>query len=390
MKVLYIECNMGIAGDMLMSALWDLVDDKEKQLNIIHTMGLPYTTISFDKIESCQISGYHARVLVDGEEEGSNPSHHHHIHRKLADVNAIIASLNVNDNVKDKAKEIYALIADAESKVHGEPVSVVHFHEVGMLDAIADVVVCSYLIDLLEIDKIIASPVNVGSGSVKCAHGILPVPAPATAQILNHIPYYKSDIKCELCTPTGAAILKSFASGFGEMPIIEVTGIGYGFGSKEFEQANCVRAFLGSCDKAALVSELVCNVDDMTAEELGFASEMLLANGALDVCVESVCMKKSRPGYIIRIMCSSDETNKFIRLIFDYTSSIGIRENVCSRYVLNRTIKTVSTPYGDIQVKYSDGFGVHKAKIEFDDVSRLAKENDLSFRQMNECLKAYI
>lgn len=390
MKILYIECNMGVAGDMLMSALWDLVDNKEKQLNIINSIGLPYTTVSFNKVNSCQITGYHAQVMVDGEEEYANSSHHHHIHRKLADVNDIIASLNVKDSVKDKAKEIYALIADAESKVHGETVSMVHFHEVGMLDAIADVVVCSYLIDLLKIDRIIASPINVGSGNVKCAHGILPVPAPATAQILNNIPYYKSDIKSELCTPTGAAILKSFASAFGEMPITEVTNIGYGFGTKKFEQVNCIRTFLGNCDKAAFVSELVCNVDDMTAEELGFASEVLLKNGALDVCVESVCMKKSRPGYIVRVMCSSDEKDKFIKLIFNHTSSIGIRENICSRYVLNRKIKTVNTPYGDIHIKYADGFGVYKAKIEFDDVSRLAKENDLSFREMNECLKAYI
>ncbi|MGN1202804.1 MAG: LarC family nickel insertion protein, partial [Eubacterium sp.] len=244
MKSLFIECNMGIAGDMLNAALWELIADKEGTLQEIKKIGIPKTNICFEKAVTCGISGTSAKVIIDGWEEGNPyPSGYdsHHKHKSLSEINSIIDGLNVSNSVKEKSKSVYSIIANAESKVHNADVSAVHFHELGMLDAIADVVVSSFLIDKLRLERITVSPINVGSGSVKCAHGVLPVPAPAAAEILKGVPYYKSEIKGELCTPTGAALIKAFADEFSQMPTMTVEKIGYGIGSKKFEQANFVR-----------------------------------------------------------------------------------------------------------------------------------------------------
>ncbi|MCH5321574.1 MAG: nickel pincer cofactor biosynthesis protein LarC [Eubacterium sp.] len=389
MKTLFIECNMGIAGDMLMSALWELIDNKESVLAEINSLGLPMTDISFENAVTCGISATRARVVIDGEEEGHTHHSHHHHHRNLADVNTIIDSLNVKNEIKEKAKAVYQIVAQAEGKVHNADASMVHFHELGMLDAVADIVICSFLFDKLNVDKIIASPINVGSGSVKCAHGILPVPAPATAEILIGIPYYKSNINGELCTPTGAAILKAFCNDFTDMPQMTVSKLGYGIGSKEFEQANCVRTFLGEINENANdeIVELICNIDDMTAEEIAFACEILLDAGAVDVYTGSACMKKSRLGTILTVMCKKENKNDIIKLIFKHTSTIGIREHICARYILNRKIEEVNTPFGVVRSKVSSGYGVTKTKYEYDDLSMLARENNMSIDEVKKLIK---
>lgn len=390
MKTLFLECNMGAAGDMLIAALWELTEDKETALECIHSIGLPHTSISFDNTVTCGISCTKAHVVIAGEEESHNHTHnasHHHF--TLSDVYGIIDNLNISDNVKEKSKSVYSTIAAAESKVHNTDVSMVHFHELGMLDAIADVVICCFLIEELHPDKIIVSPINAGSGTVKCAHGILPVPAPATAQILIGVPYYKSNISGELCTPTGAAILKAFADDFSDMPEMTVKSIGYGAGSKEFEQANCIRAFLGETENNSSdeVIELVCNVDDMTAEELSFACEKLFFSDALDVYIQPAYMKKGRLGTAITVLCREENKKNIIKCIFKYTSTIGIREHICKRYVLDRKEELIKSPLDEIRAKFSSGFGVEKIKYEFDDLKRIADEKNMSVFEVKKLLK---
>ncbi len=388
MNILYLECNMGAAGDMLTAALWELVDNKKQALEDINKIGIPHTKISFEEKISCGVRGTHTSVIIDELQEGS--VHAHDFHRRVDDIFTIINSLNLPDDIKSEALDVYKIIADAESLAHNTSVNMVHFHEVGMLDAVSDIVIAAYLIRQLNIDKIICSAINTGNGNVKCSHGILPVPTPATAHILKNIPYYKSDYNCELCTPTGAALIKKFVDYFGRMPLMEVEKIGCGIGTRELGAANCVRAFLGREIIDNTVSELLCNIDDMTAEQLSFAAEKIKEQGALDVSLEAIAMKKNRSGYLLRVLCGKNESEKFIKLIFKYTSSIGIRECICSRYVLDRQIKSVHTPYGNINVKYASGYGVTKCKIEYDDIKRTADDNEMTFCEAEKILKKYI
>ena len=386
MKILYLECNMGIAGDMLMSALFELFDNKEEIIDEINRIGLPDTVISFNNRETCGINGTHAEVVVNGVTEGE--AHSTCTHRKLADVKGIINSLNISDRVKEKASQVFNILANAESLVHNTTPENIHFHEVGTLDAIADIVVCSFLIDRLSPDKIASSPVNTGSGTVKCAHGVLPVPSPAAAEILKGVPAYSNGINGELCTPTGAALLKCFADEFSSLPVMITEKIGYGIGSKEFETANCVRAFLGRSDNNESTVELACNIDDMTPEELAFACEVLLKNGALDVCQCPTVMKKSRLGTALSVLCSEKDKQKILELIFKHTSTIGVREYKINRYTLERHIEKVSTPIGDADVKISKGYGVIKKKVEFEHLKKLAEDNGLSVNDVkNQLLK---
>jgi hypothetical protein len=278
---------------------------------------------------------------------------------------------------------VYALIAEAESKVHNQDISDIHFHEVGTMDAITDIVgVCS-LIDELGVDEIVVSPVNVGKGSVKCAHGTLPVPAPATAYILRDVPIYGNNIDGELCTPTGAALLKHFASRFAPMPVMKVEKIGYGMGSKDFEVANCVRAFLGeTSDSVDRIVELKCNLDDMTGEKIGFATDRLFDGGALDVFTTPIGMKKNRPAILLTCICREADREKMISFMFKHTTTIGIRESLSNRYVLDRCDKTVNTNYGEVRVKRSSGYGVVREKAEYDDLERIAVENGIDISEI--------
>ena len=283
---------------------------------------------------------------------------------------------------------VYGVIAQAESHVHGIPVPEIHFHEVGTMDAVADIAAVCFAMYELSADEAVVSPVHVGSGQVKCAHGILPVPAPATAYILRDVPIYGGAVEGELCTPTGAALLKHFASRFGDMPVMKVRAIGYGMGKKDFSRANCVRAMLGeTAGEAGVVPELSCNVDDMTAEEIGFAMERLFAGGALEVYTGPVGMKKSRPGTLLRVLCREEDKERIIRLLFKHTTTIGVRETATRRYVLERRMESVQTPYGEVRRKAVSGYGVHRAKYEYDDLSRIARQQDISLSEVKALLE---
>ena len=389
MKTLYLDCGMGAAGDMLCAALLELMPDPDGAVRALNGIGVPHVVYEKTVSEKCGITGTHLSVRVGGEEEHEPAEEHHHeyahhhAHSDLASIETILAGLHVSDGVKANALRIYRLIADAESRVHGCPVEMIHFHEVGALDAVADVAAFCFLMERLSPDQVIASPVHVGSGTVRCAHGVLPVPAPATAYLLKDVPIYGGEVKGELCTPTGAALLRHFVTKFGPMPVMRVSSIGYGMGTKDFDRANCVRAMLGETETndTETVFELSANVDDMTAEQIGFASERLFEAGAVEVYTVPVGMKKSRPGTLIRAIAKHDEKDAVLSAFFRHTSTLGVREVETKRYVLSRTVESHSTTLGTVRVKRSEGYGVVRTKIEYEDLARIARERNISFSE---------
>ena len=390
MKTLYLDCGMGAAGDMLTAALLELFPQPEKLIDELNTLGIPHVEFSAEKTSKCGIMGTHVSVKIHGQEEGehhhTHDGHthsHHHAHSSLHDIEHILSHMHLSDKIRTDVMAVYHLIAEAESKAHGVSVSEIHFHEVGNLDAIADVTAVCLLMDKLGAEKIIASPIHVGSGQVHCAHGILPVPAPATAHILQGCPIYGGKIKGELCTPTGAALLKYFVQSFGDLPVMNISSIGYGMGKKDFEAANCVRAMLGETENFKdEMYELNCNVDDMTAEQIGFALECCFKAGAVEAFTIPINMKKSRPGTLIRVLCKEDLKETLIQTIFKFTSTAGIRETKVARSVLDRSFTEVETPYGKIRRKDYFGYGISRSKYEYDDLARIASENGLSIDEL--------
>ncbi len=442
MRTLYLDCGMGAAGDMLAAALLELLPDPDSFVKELNALGIPGVHFSREASVKCGITGTHLAVTVDGQEEESQdfhghghehmhghehihgqehghvpscghvhepvPGHEHenvhgyeqgqehghvhghehghahgHSHASLRDMEHLVREhLHLPERVKEKMLAAYGLIAEAESRAHGVPVQEIHFHEVGTMDAVADIAAVCLLMDRLAPDEVVVSPVHVGSGQVRCAHGILPVPAPATAWILRDVPVYSAGIQGELCTPTGAALLKIFAARFGQMPPMRVQAIGYGMGKKDFEAANCVRAMLGEAEAAPEeVCELCCNVDDMTGEAVGFAMERLFEAGALDVYTMPIGMKKGRPGILLHAMCKEAEKEAVLRAMFAHTATIGVRENRFRRHVLNRRVETLDTPYGEVRRKVSEGYGVRRGKYEYEDLARIAKEQGISLAE---------
>ncbi len=404
MKVLYLDCGMGAAGDMLTAALLELTADSEEFVGRLNSAGIPGVRFIAEKSEKCGIVGTHMRVITDGGEEGetehmhSRHHHHHehehehhhghhHHHSSLHDIEHIVSGLNVSESVKRDVTAVYTLIAEAESAAHGKPVPEIHFHEVGTMDAVADVTAVCMLMEELAPDRVTASPVHVGSGSVRCAHGILPVPAPATLHILRGVPIYGGSIDGELCTPTGAALLKHFVGGFGDMPLMAPLGTGYGMGKKDFPRANCVRAVIGETAGAPeQMFELSCNIDDMTAEDIAFACERLFEGGAREVFTVPAGMKKSRAGTLITVICTGDKRSELTGLMFRHTTTLGVREMPFGRHVLERRIVIEETALGSVRKKISSGYGVTREKYEHDDLARIACERGISIEQVRKLI----
>ena len=395
MKTLYLDCGMGAAGDMLTAALLELLPDPDAFVARLNGLGLPGVTYVREEAVKCGIRGTHVSVLVDGAEEDEHHhdehqhhhdhEEHHHHHHGIHDVEHVVSHLGVSDKVKADILAVYGLIAEAESHVHNVPVEEIHFHEVGTLDAIADVTAVCLLMEDLAPEQVLASPVHVGSGQVRCAHGILPVPAPATAYLLRDVPIYGGEIRGELCTPTGAALLRHFVTRFGPMPVMRTSAIGYGMGKKDFPAANCVRALLGETEeRGGTMTVLSCNVDDMTAEDIGFAAEQLFAGGALEVYTVPVGMKKSRPGTLIRVICRPEDEEKMAALLFRHTTTLGMRITETRRRTLERQIETVETPLGPVRIKTAAGYGVQRRKTEYDDLARIARERGMSLAQVRQ------
>ena len=420
MKTLYLDCSMGAAGDMLTAALLELLPDPAAFVEQLNALGIPGVVYDAHAEEKCGVVGTHLHVLVHGEEEGGehkhehhhdhehhheldhhhehehdhehdhghDHEHHHHAHRSPTDVAAIVNGLQTSEEIKKEVLAVYDSIAEAESAVHGVSMDEIHFHEVGSMDAIADVTAFTYLMRKLSPERVTATPVHVGSGQVKCAHGILPVPAPATARLLTGIPIYGGKVKGELCTPTGAALLKHFVHEFGDMPALRIERIGYGMGKKDFEAANCVRAFLAEDgEEREERYKLECNLDDMSAEAIGYAVDALRALGAAEVYTAPVQMKKDRPGTVLTVICRAEQRQALAEAMLRHTTTIGVRETALRRYVLARSIETVDTPFGPVRKKISEGYGVRKEKWEYDDVARIARERGLTLGEVEARLE---
>ncbi len=324
----------------------------------------------------------------DHEKQHTHDHKHTHHHYGMREIRGIIERADAPDRVKKDALAVYQLIAGAESTVHGREIEHIHFHEVGSMDAVADVMAVCYLLHELQSQRILASPVAVGSGTVKCAHGILPVPAPATALLLQGIPTYAGPIKSELCTPTGAALLRYFVQAFDVQPPMSIERIGYGCGFKDFPQANVVRALLGgTADQTDQVVELSCNLDDMSPEKIGFAIDVLFAAGALEVYTIPIGMKKNRPGILLTCMCRQDQREEMLQLIFLHTTTIGVRERIENRYVLHRSLEQAETRYGRVGVKHVWGYGTDRSKYEYEDLARIAREHHLSVAQVEQQIR---
>ncbi|MDD2555208.1 MAG: nickel pincer cofactor biosynthesis protein LarC [Syntrophaceticus sp.] len=405
MKVLYLECNMGAAGDMLMASLSELLPEPQKFVDDLKALNIPEVEISREYSFSAGIRGARMHVFIRGEEEmsedvlqsgtsctghdhdhGHDHKHDHH-HTSMTDIRRIIKGLPVSEKVKIDVQAVYNLIAEAESEAHGCPVEEIHLHEVGALDALVDITGVCMLMEKIGVNKILCSPINVGSGMVNCAHGVLPVPTPATAAILRGVPCY-SAFQGELCTPTGAALLKYFVSSFGHMPVMTTEKIGIGLGTKEFPAANILRSFLGETDMPMMtVEELSCNLDDCTGEELGFACELLMKSGALDVFMTPIQMKKFRPGTLLTVLSRSEDAEKLTELMLRHTTTLGVRRKTCARTCIHRSIETRETRFGPVRFKISKSSGIARCKAEYEDVARIALEQGISIRDVIKELK---
>lgn len=429
MNLLYLECSMGAAGDMMMGALYELLppEDQKIFLRQMNQLGFEGITLTASSSQKCGIYGTHMEVSIDGAVEGEQlhthhhdtdhhshkqHAHHHdidhhsheqhaHHHSSYQDMLHHISHLPLSEEVKNHARAVYRLIGEAEAKAHQTTLEQIHFHEVGTMDALIDVTGVCLLMEMLRPDQVFASPVHVGSGTVHCAHGILPVPAPATAELLTGIPIYGGAIDGELCTPTGAALLKHFVTSFVPMMPMTIVKTGYGMGSKDFVQANCLRAFLGSDPassnadhKAAagndsnapsdsspdeeLILALSCNLDDMTGEALGFATEELMRSGALDVYLTPILMKKGRPGQLLTCLCEPAQEAFMTELIFLHTTTRGVRVQEYRRHKLAASYHTKATPYGSVTMKQNDGYGICRQKAEYEDLARIARSRNCS------------
>ena len=383
MRILYLDCFSGISGDMTLGALMSIGGDAAALKEQLSLLGIDdeFEIVS-ENVNSMGICGISADVLVhshhhEHHHEHDHEHHHEHSHTSFAQIRALIEHSALCDNVKKRSLDMFWDVARAEAEVHGKNVDDVCFHEVGAVDSIIDIVGTAILLEQLKIDGIVHSRVNVGGGTVKCAHGILPVPAPATAKLLRDRSIYGEDAVGELTTPTGAAILLRGKEG--EIPRGKLLKEGFGFGKKQLAHANCLRAILIETDEpknSDTVTEISANIDDMTGEEMAFAAETLLQNGALDVWMTPIIMKKGRPANMLGILCKNDDRERIIELCFKHTTTLGVRYVEKYREILERGFVKADTQYGQITVKRAGG-NLH---AEYADCAQAAREHDIALR----------
>jgi uncharacterized protein (TIGR00299 family) protein len=350
MKTLYFDCFSGISGDMFLSALLDLGLPREEFLEALKKIPLSGYDIVIRKESRNQIQG--TRLIIEAGE-----GHHH---RGLSDFKDLVRASDVSPGVREKAEALFTRLVTIEAEIHQKPVDEVSLHEVGSVDSIIDIMGSLIAMEMLAVDKVYASPLHVGSGFVKAAHGLLPVPAPATAALLKGVPVFSRDVKGELVTPTGALLITAFADSFGPIPQMDITGVGYGVGTRTFEELpNLLRVFSGTraaASRTARSTEVVvleANMDDQEPFISGYVMERLLSLGALDVFYTPVTMKKNRPGILLSVLVHPDKQEAIIREIFRETTTLGIRLRRLERRELDRTFEKIKTPFGDIRVKVS-------------------------------------
>jgi uncharacterized protein (TIGR00299 family) protein len=380
MRVAHFDCFSGISGDMVLGAILDAGVGPEPIRDALDSLGLPIQ-LEIETVKRCGFAATKATVVAEDQED----------YRFLPDVEAILARGKLTDKQRDLASAIFRKVALAESTAHGMPLERVHFHEVGALDSIADIVGAAVGLDLLGVDKFTSSPVAAGSGTVKCAHGIMPVPTPGTAELLKGVPLAGSPVKGELTTPTGAAILTAVVSEFTASPAMTIERIGHGSGTKDFiEQPNILRLLVGtaqSSDEADTVVVLETNLDDVSPEVIGFATERLFAAGALDVFTVHGQMKKGRPGFLVTVIAAADRVAEIESVLFRETGTFGIRKHTATRTKLRREAITVETPWGPVKTKrgWRDGFEL--ITPEYEDCARLAREHGVPLRTIYEAVR---
>ena len=382
MKVLYFDCSSGISGNMTLGALLEITGDENYLLDELKKLNTHGYEIKITKNEKNGITGTYVDVILKNHEEEHN---HHHEHRNLYDVYKIIDDSSIDVNSKELAKKIFMRVAKAEAKVHNKPIEEVHFHEVGAIDSIIDIVGTAILINKINPDKIISSVVNDGYGFIECAHGLIPVPVPATSEIFagSNVKFRQIDIDTELVTPTGAAIITELATEFTSLPEITVEKIGWGIGSKDLKIPNVLKVYYGELqneDDDVVVMET--NIDDCNGEILGYTLDKLFENGALDVFYTPIYMKKNRPAYKLTVICKKEDRLKLENIIFTQTTTIGIRYRFEKRTELERQIVEVNTKYGKITAKRVKNNGNTYYYPEYESAKKLAKKNNIPLKEL--------
>lgn len=383
MRILYYDCFAGISGDMNLGALIDLGVDPGHLKSELEKLNIEGFHLEIKSDARRGISGTKADVIIENQENEQ--------HRHLRHIEELINASELPDSVKLNALKIFDLIAVAEAKVHNISKEKVHFHEVGALDSIADIVGAAICIDYLKPDKILSSPIQLGGGTVKCAHGIMPVPAPATAEIIKGVPVRSGLVNHEATTPTGAAILVAMVDEFTEQSSFPITKTGYGIGYKDSEVPNVLRVFLSEDDTAhtdtteAIILE--CNIDDMNPEHYPFVIEALFEAGASDAWLTPIIMKKARPAVCLSVLCKQELGNAMKDVIFTHTTSLGIRENKVSKNMLQRTESLVETHYGPVRIKQSSYKGkIIRSKPEYEDCKALAQKHNVSISEIEKAV----
>jgi len=388
MKHAYFDCFSGISGDMTLGALLDAGVPVDQLRAELHGLNLPGWELSAEKVWKNGMAATHAKVFAQDTTT----------HRSLSTILEIIEKSNLASGVKDRAAAIFRKLGEAEAAVHDVPLEKIHFHEVGAVDAIIDIVGACIGFSALAIESFACSPLNVGGGTAKMAHGILPVPAPATARLLLDKPTYSNGVQQELVTPTGAAIVATLCSQFGPQPPMSVSTIGYGAGTADLEgQPNVLRLMVGEAveQRAAAESETIrvleANLDDMNPQIYGYFLEKALAAGALDVFSTPVQMKKNRPGMLVTVLCKPEDEPKFHDMLFAETTTLGVRTYTAERRVLARQWDTVRTSFGEVRIKVARLNGhIQQASPEFEDCRKLAEAKNVPLqRVMDEAIRAW-
>jgi hypothetical protein len=389
--ILYYDCFAGISGDMNLGALVGLGVDQKYLIDELKKLGLHGYELTFKNDVRRGISGTLADVKITAH---ANHVHsvlqmqdHDHENRSFNDIKTLIEKSEISDFAKNKSIAIFRKLAEAEGKIHNVPIEKVHFHEVGAIDSIVDIVGTAICIDFLKPSKIIASRIELGSGMVKCAHGTYPVPAPATLEVLKGIPVKSGTVPFEATTPTGAAILATIVDEFIEKPNFTIEKTSYGIGHKDSDVPNVLRVSWCSPDTSKFKTEtttiIECNIDDMNPETFDYLMEKLFINGADDVYFTPIIMKKSRPAIILSAMCKPAISDKLLMIILSETSTIGVRTYEATKHILDRKIYEIETSIGKVRIKKSwFGANIIKYKPEYDDCSRIAKELNLPFMEV--------
>jgi pyridinium-3,5-bisthiocarboxylic acid mononucleotide nickel chelatase len=427
-RTLYLDCFAGASGDMLLGAMLDCGLDFELLRSELQKLGVEGYELSLNRVDRSGISAAKFDVHLTGQtrssdherqhERGHSHEHHHnhehshghshesshhahlhHEHRSLSEIKRLIASSNLSERVKQRAQTIFRRIGEAESKIHDIPIETVYFHEVGAIDSIVDITGACIAFDALKINRIISSPLHVGSGTFKCAHGTYPVPGPATAELLKGVPSYSKDIEGELVTPTGAAIISTLADSYGPMPMMKIEKIGYGAGTRDYPKfPNALRAIIGELEEdadhtPATVTVIEANIDDLNAQVFGYLMEKALAAGALDIFYTPVQMKKNRPGVLLTLLCNPPDRERMTEIIFRETTTLGVRYRNEQREILRREFVTVETEYGQIRIKVSRAQNgqVMNVSPEFEDCRAAAEKQGVGLRDVQTAaLKAYV